>query len=111
MSVTQLSYPAFAAAYAAAYRTPPVSNIRVPGVPAIVVAHGTGSAGECPKFFGLLPPISLSSYRDEFSRWAFEVSGWGLDAPDIASGSHEFSAVLLGDLPPWGFSVAWVPRP
>lgn len=44
MSATQLSFPAFAAAQAAASCTPPAST---PSVPADVVAHGTGSGGEC----------------------------------------------------------------
>lgn len=44
MSATQLSFPAFAAAQAASPCTPSAST---PSVPADVVAHGTGSGGEC----------------------------------------------------------------
>lgn len=44
MSATQLSFPAFAAAQAASPCTPPALT---PSVPADVVAHSTGSGGEC----------------------------------------------------------------
>ena len=60
MSATQLSFPAFAAAQAASPCTPSAST---PSVPADVVAHGTGSGGEC--IGSVLPPDT-----DALHQWA-----------------------------------------
>ena len=115
MSANPQAISAIAASAAASFCTPPAST---PSVPADVVAHGTGSGGECIEFLGALPCRSFpfpSELRTDFPVEDMEYllgSGWGLDATGhLPVGSHHLSVSALSGLRPWSFSVGSAMRP